>query len=443
MRDTVASGEWRVANSKARSLRTPNSELRTILEEAQRYLVGGVNSPVRAFRQVGGDPLLLVQARGAEVRDPGGRRWLDFIMGWGALLLGHNALPVVRAIQRGMKQGILMGLTHPAEVELARLIVEAVPSVEQVRFMVSGTEACMTAVRLARAQTGRTKIVVFEGCYHGHAASLMAGKTTSVASVSGSEVISVPFNDLGAFEMAIRRHGDDVACVIVESVAANMGVVVPEPGFLQRLRALTSRHGILLIFDEVVTGFRVGFGGAQGYVGVRPDLTTFGKIIGGGLPIGALGGPRQLMQRLAPEGDVFHGGTFAGHPLSMTAGIATLQELKTDPPYERLERLSGRLAEGLLKSASRSDIAIQINRLGSMLSVFFSETPVRDFAQAKASRRDRFAQWAQSLRRHGILIPPSPLEALFLSTAHTEAQVDRMVDASRTAFRSLKKKRFR
>ncbi|MBI3021045.1 MAG: aminotransferase class III-fold pyridoxal phosphate-dependent enzyme, partial [Candidatus Omnitrophica bacterium] len=233
------------------------------------------------------------------------------------------------------------------------------------------------------------------------------------------------------------------ACVIVEPVAANMGVVVPEPGFLQRLRTLTSRHGILLIFDEVVTGFRVGLGGAQGYAGVRPDLTTFGKIIGGGLPIGALGGPRQLMQRLAPEGDVFHGGTFAGHPLSMTAGIATVQGLKTDPPYERLERLSGRLAEGLLKSASRSDVAIQINRLGSMLSVFFSETTVRDFEQAKASRRDRFAQWAQSLRRRGILIPPSPLEALFLSTAHTSAHVDRMVDASRTAFQSLKKKRFR
>ncbi|MBI3020734.1 MAG: aminotransferase class III-fold pyridoxal phosphate-dependent enzyme, partial [Candidatus Omnitrophica bacterium] len=259
--NSVSGFELRV--SRRRETRNPKPETRNfrwssrLLEEAQRYLVGGVNSPVRAFRQVGGDPLMLVQARGVEVRDPGGRRWLDFIMGWGALLLGHNALPVVQALQRGMKQGILMGLTHPAEVELARLIVEAVPSVEQVRFMVSGTEACMTAVRLARAQTGRTKIVVFEGCYHGHADSLMAGKTTSVASVSGSEVISVPFNDLDAFEMAIRRHGDEVACVIVEPVAANMGVVVPEPGFLQRLRTLTSRHGILLIFDEVVTGFRV------------------------------------------------------------------------------------------------------------------------------------------------------------------------------------------
>jgi glutamate-1-semialdehyde 2,1-aminomutase len=407
-------------------------------EEAARCLVGGVNSPVRAFRQVNGDPLMLVRAKGAQVRDATGRHFLDFIMGWGALVLGHNPPVVVEALQRATTQGLLMGLTHPVEVELARLISEAVPSVEQVRFTVSGTEACMTAVRLARAYTERSKVLAFDGCYHGHGDSLLAGKSAGIPEPAAADSLTVPFNDPGAFEMALRRSGGELACVIIEPVAANMGLVIPEPGFLSRVRDLTTRQGIVLIFDEVVTGFRLGLGGAQGYFGITPDLTTFGKILGGGLPIGALGGPRRIMERLAPEGAVFHGGTFAGHPLSLAAGIATLRTLKARPPYERLDRLAGMLVEGLVKSATRSDVPVQVNRIGSMLTLFFSDAPVQNFAQAKAGRRDRFAGWFQALRRQGVLVPPSPFEALFLSAAHSEDHVAQFIRASRKAFRALR-----
>ena len=405
---------------------------------ALRYLVGGVNSPVRAFRQVGGEPLVLVRARGAEVVDASGRRFLDFIMGWGALILGHSHPAILRALRSGIRRGVMMGLTHPDEIELARLIAEAVPSVEQVRFTTSGTEACMTAVRLARAHTGRTKVLMFDGCYHGHGESLMARKSAGIPTLTEQETLTIPFNDPEAFERAIAQHRTDMACVIVEPVAANMGVVVPERGYLARLRELTRQHGIVLIFDEVVTGFRLGLGGAQGVFGVTPDLTTFGKIICGGLPVGALGGPRRLMQRLAPEGDVYHGGTFAGHPLSMAAGIALLNELKTNPPYERLEQRSQHLVGGLSEAASRLGVPIHINRMGSMFTLFFSETPVRDFSQAKGSRRDRFAQWANALRHRGILVPPAPFEALFLSTAHTEAHVDRFIRASTITLNSIR-----
>ena len=412
------------------------------IEEAQRFLVGGVNSPVRAFKSVGGDPLMLVEARGAEVRDAGGRRYADFIMGWGALLLGHNHPAVIKALHAGLKRGVLMGLTHPAEVELARLIATAVPSVEQIRFTTSGTEACMIAVRLARAHTGRAKVLTCSGGYHGHGDSLMAGKTAGLPDLLARETLTVPYNDPEALQTTIQRYGTELACVIIEPVAANMGVVVPEPGYLGMMRELTSRYGIMLLFDEVVTGFRVGRGGAQGYFGIKPDLTTFGKIIGGGLPIGAVGGSRAIMQRLAPIGDVFHGGTFAGHPLSMASGIATLKELDAHPPYERLERLAQRLVEGLVKLSTRSGVAIRINRLGSMFTIFFSESPVRNAQEANASRQELFAQWANGLRRSGVLIPPSPFEALFLSSAHTETHVERFLKASQDAFKRIRRPLF-
>ena len=425
------------------AIQNPKSKIKnhtssaSIATRAERYLVGGVNSPVRAFRRVGRDPLILIRSAGADVIDAKGRKLADFIMGWGALILGHNYPAVIRAIQRGVDRGVMMGLTHPDEIELARIISEAVRSVEQVRFTVSGTEACMTAVRLARAHTGRTKILTFEGCYHGHGESFMAARMAGLSGLATQETVQVPFNDVPACEAALQRYGDELACVIVEPVAANMGVIKPEPGYLERLRALTSQHAALLIFDEVVTGFRVAWGGAQELFGVTPDLTTFGKIIGGGLPIGAVGGPKRLMQRLAPEGDVFHGGTFAGHPLSMAAGIATLTALKRANPYARLERTGQRLGEALAETARAASIPVQINRVGSMLTLFFSETPVTNFTQAYASQQERFAQWANVLCDRGLLVPPSPFEALFLSTQHASGHRERFVEASRAAFRSM------
>jgi len=419
------------------STRRPDREESPILKEARRYLVGGVNSPVRAFRHVDATPLILRQAKGVTVVSDRGERLTDYLLGWGPLILGHNHPVVTRALTRAMRQGVLFGLTHPAEVELARLIVDAVPSVEQVRFTVSGTEACLTAIKLARAHTGRTKILMFEGCYHGHSESVIAHHSAGIPGVLAESTIAIPYNDLSALETAMDRSGQGLAAVIIEPIAANMGVVLPQARFLKRLRELTAEQGTVLIFDEVVTGFRVGSGGAQGVFGIRPDLTTFGKIIGGGLPIGAVGGRRALMQRLAPVGDVYHGGTFAGHPLSMAAGIATLKELRAHPPYAALERLAQRLTDGLVRFARQSGVPIQVNRFGSMLTVFFSLAPVRDVAQAKTSRREQFARWANGLRQRGVLVPPSPFETLFLSTAHTERHIDQFVDASRAVFAKM------
>ena len=404
---------------------------------AEHYLVGGVNSPVRAFRHVGGTPLQLVEGSGAEVVDTAGRRYVDFISGWGALILGHRHPAVERALARALKSDWLLGLTHPAELELARRIAEAVPSAERVRLTVSGTEACMTAVKLSRAHTGRTKILVFAGCYHGHGESLMAGRTAGLPASIAAETLTVPYNDAEALEEAFSRAGRALACAIVEPAAANMGVVPPAKGFLERLRALTARHGAVLIFDEVVTGFRLDPGGAQASFNVRPDLTTLGKIIGGGMPIGAVAGPERLMRRLAPEGDVYHAGTFAGHPLSMAAGVAALDELRAHPPYERLERIAGQAADGLVEAARKAGVPVQVNRMGSMLTLFFSASPVRNAAEAKTTNIEHFARWANALRERGILIPPSPWEALFISTAHTERHIERWLAASRAAFAAL------
>ncbi len=430
MSQRIASSVQRIVRHPSPITHHPSSEVAT------RYLVGGVNSPVRAFRQVGGEPLLLASGKGSQVVSDRGERFIDFIMGWGALILGHNHPQVIKALKAALANGTLMGLTHPAEVELARLIVEAVPSVEQIRFTASGTEACLTAVKLARAHTGRTKILAFDGCYHGHGESLMARKSAGIPEALAAETLTIPFNDVAALARTMDHHAHELAAVILEPVAANMGVVLPEPGYLAQVRELTRQRGIVLIFDEVVTGFRVGLGGAQGLFGIHPDLTTFGKIIGGGLPIGALGGSRELMQHLAPEGEVYHGGTFAGHPLSMQAGCATLKLLAAQPPYESLEELTGRLVERLHQSAREARVPVQINHLGSMLTLFFSSEPVRNFTGAKAGDRARFASWAMALRAQGILIPPSPYEALFLSTAHTSTHIDRVIDASRRAWKS-------
>lgn len=428
-----------------------------LLDDAKRFLVGGVNSPVRAFRQVGQEPLVLVRGQGVWVTDAQGRQFLDFILGWGSLILGHVHPRVVRAVRRQVANSAMLGLTHPAEVHLAEAIAEAFPSIGKVRFTPSGTEACMTAIRLARAYTGRSKILTFEGCYHGHSdgvlvkrgpacaasgatmesaagrsglATLGLAKSGGVPEAIAQETIVISYNDLEALDEAITRYGAQLACAILEPVAANMGVIAPHHEFLQRLREVTKQRDILLIFDEVVTGFRVAYGGAQTLFGITPDLTVLGKIIGGGFPIGAVGGPWHLMQRLAPEGEVYHAGTFAGHPVTMAAGLATLDELKRESPYGALESLGGRLAQGLLTAASTAHIPIHVNQVGSMLTVFFSEGPVTHLASAQHANATRFATFANVLRKEGILIPPSPFEAMFLSTAHTQEHIDRVIDVA-------------
>ena len=397
---------------------------------------GGVNSPVRSFRKVDADPIQLTAGRGARVTDEAGRTYLDFIGGWGPLILGHRPAPVVNALREALRQDILLGLNHAAEAELARLIAEAVPTVERVRFTTSGTEACMTAIRLARAATGRSKILLFEGGYHGHSDSALAGETAGIPAAIAGETVRAPYNDPEAAESVITRHADELAAVMIEPIAANMVVIAPEPGFLSRLRHLARDAGSLLIFDEVVTGFRVALGGAQELFGVTPDLTAFGKIIGGGLPVGALGGPATLMDRLAPVGDVYHGGTFAGHPLAMAAGIATLRHLRARPPYAKLEQLGQRLADRLSAAARRSGVPVRINRVGSMLTVHFSSTPVRRLTDVKAGDARAFAAWANGLRERGILVPPSAQEALFISTAHAASHIDGLVAASEAVWRA-------
>lgn len=417
-----------------RTVKKLNVQKRDAWQKAQVVLVGGVNSPVRTFSQTGGLPLILKRSHGASVTAVNGKSYVDFIMGWGAVILGHNPPNVIQAIRKGLGSGVLMGLTHPAEIELAGLIVEAVPSVEQVRFTVSGTEACLTAVRLARGITRRSKILTFDGGYHGHSESMMAHKGAGSTAAIDGQVLRAPYNDAEAVSRLLRQFGRETACVIVEPVAANMGVIPAKPGFLSQLREITRSHGILLIFDEVVTGFRIGLGGAQEQFRVKPDLSTFGKIIGGGLPVGAVGGPRELMRYLAPEGPVFHGGTFSGHPLVMAAGVAALRALRAKAPYARLERNGAQLEAGLREGAEEAGVPIWINRVGSMLTVFFCDQPIWNQAQAKASRVAAFGIWAESLRAQGILIPPSAYEAIFLSIAHSQAQISRFVRAARSAF---------
>ncbi len=427
----------RAPDARRRRVRTPQPDSRsrnTWQQQAEQFLVGGVNSPVRTFRPIDDDPLYIASARGAQMTATDGQSFIDFIMGWGTLILGHQAPAVVRAVEQAARNGLAFGLTTPNEIELARLITTAVPSVEKVRLTVSGTEACMTAIRLCRAITKRSHVVLMEGGYHGHSDSLLAGITTGIPDPVTRHTIRVGWNDVAAVEQLFADAERPIACVMVEPVPANMGVVPPHQGYLAQLRELTRRHGALLVFDEVVTGFRVGPGGAQMLFNVQPDLTVFGKIIGGGLPIGAIGGPARLMDRLAPLGDVYHAGTFAGHPLTMAAGVATLRELARRPPYQRLEMLGHRLADGLGKAARSAGVPVTINRIGSLLTIFFTDPPVHNWTQAVTTHRSSFAQWAQVMRQQGLLVPPAPLEAWFISTAHTPRHIDQTVRAAADAF---------
>jgi glutamate-1-semialdehyde 2,1-aminomutase len=409
---------------------------------------GGVSSPARSFRAVGRPPLVLERGRGSHVWDADGREFIDYLMAFGPLILGHAHPAVVEAVREALAQGTAFGATTALEVELARLISDALPSVQMVRFVNSGTEATMSAVRLARAYTGRTKVVKFEGCYHGHADGLLARAGSGLATLAlpdspgvppsyAQETLVLPYNDLEAVERAFQAHGEAIAAIIVEPVAANMGVVPPEPGFLEGLRRLTRAYGSLLIFDEVVTGFRLCYGGAQTLYGVEPDITCLGKVIGGGLPVGAYGGRREVMSMVAPEGPVYQAGTLAGNPLAMAAGIATLRLLQQEDPYDRLDTLASRLEEGLREAIAEAEAPAIVQRVGSMLTIFFTSVPVRDYASARSCDTHRFARFFARMLEQGFLIPPSQFEAWFLSLAHTQEEVAATIEAAHRALKNL------
>jgi glutamate-1-semialdehyde 2,1-aminomutase len=405
---------------------------------------GGVNSPVRAFRSVDVEPIILAGGQGARVEDVDGRSYIDYVGGWGPAILGHRHPAVIAAIRTQAEAGFALGLTGPLEIELAERVRDRIPSMERLRFTSSGTEAVMSAVRLARAATGRDLIVKFAGGYHGHSDGLLveAGSGLATHAIPGSAgvptaaaaaTIVLPYNDSAAAEFAFTEHAGLIAAVVVEPVAANVGVIPPAPGFLEALRDLTGRDGALLIFDEVITGFRVARGGAQEWYGVRPDLTTLGKIVGGGMPIGAYGGRRALMDLIAPEGPVYQAGTLSGHALSMAAGIATLDALDDDA-YARLETTGARLADGLAAAAAEVGREIAISRVGSLLTVFFAPRAPRDAEAALAGDRAAFGRFFRSMLGSGVLLPPSPFEAWFLSLAHDEAVLEETIVAARRAF---------
>ena len=420
-----------------------------LFEAAQRLMPGGVNSPVRAFKAVGAIPHFITRAKGARIYDADGNAFIDYVMSWGPMILGHAPGPVIKAIGRAAARGTSYGAPTALEVGLAQMIVEAIPSMERVRLVNSGTEAVMSAIRLARAYTGRTTILKFEGCYHGHADSLLVKAGSGVATLGIPDSPGVPaelaqhtltasFNDVGGVERILETHRGKLACVIVEPVAGNMGVVPPHGVFLERLRDLTRHYGIVLIFDEVITGFRVGYGGAQLRYGVAPDLTCLGKIIGGGLPVGAYGGPHHIMKLIAPEGPVYQAGTLSGNPLAMTAGIETLKLLKKPGIYRQLEERARLLSDGLLGAARDLGVGVTLNRVGSMMTLFFTPGPVTDYASAKKSDTLAFARFFRAMLEEGIYLAPSQFEAAFLSTAHTPGDIAKTVKAARAAFKKLK-----
>jgi glutamate-1-semialdehyde 2,1-aminomutase len=419
-----------------------------LYEESRRVIPGGVNSPVRAWKAVGGEPLFIQSGRGAEVVDVDGHTYVDLLGSWGPLILGHAHPAVVATIAEGARGGTSFGAPTPGELELARLLVRAVPSLEQVRLVSSGTEATMTTLRLARAATGRDLVVKFAGCYHGHVDALLVRAGSGALTLGVPDSPGVPaalasltliaeFNDREGARELLRRRGREIAAVIVEPVAGNMGVVPPAPGFLETLREETARAGTLLVFDEVITGFRVAWGGAQERYGVTPDLTCLGKVIGGGLPLAAFGGRRDLMERLAPAGPVYQAGTLSGNPLGVAAGLATLTTVRDTPgAYDRLEELGTLVEQALREAAAAAGVMACVNRVGSMLTLFLGVEEVRDFASAQRADTARFARFFRAMLAEGVYIAPSQFEAVFLSLAHTAAHIDRIAAAARRAFTS-------
>lgn len=417
-------------------------------QEAKAYIPGGVNSPVRAFKSVGLNPLFIERGEGARVWDIDGNDYLDYIGSWGPLIVGHAHPAVVAAIERTAVNGTSFGAPTLLETEMAKLVCERMPSVEIVRMVNSGTEATMSALRLARGYTGRNKIVKFEGCYHGHADSLLIKAGSGVATLGlpdspgvpeqvAAHTLTLPYNDPEAVKLAFERFGEEIAAVIVEPIAGNMGVVPPLPEFLPGLRTITKQYGSLLIFDEVMTGFRVGLHSAQGLYGITPDLTCMGKVIGGGLPVGAYGGRRDIMERMAPSGPIYQAGTLSGNPLAMAAGIETLKLLGQPGVYEELERKAAALEEGFLANAKEAGIASTINRVGSMVCPFFTEQKVVNYDTAKTSDLDRFNRYFATLLDLGVSIAPSQFEGMFVSTAHSDEDIALTIDAHRKALKQL------
>ncbi|MDD3617932.1 MAG: glutamate-1-semialdehyde 2,1-aminomutase [Desulfobulbaceae bacterium] len=415
---------------------------------ARKSIPGGVNSPVRACKSVGCDPLFVSKARGATITDVDGNEFIDFVGSWGPMILGHAHPAVVEAVRRTALDGTSFGAPTPLEVELAELVCDSVPSLEKVRFVNSGTEATMSAIRLARGYTGRNVVVKFDGCYHGHADSFLvkAGSGVITLGIPGSpgvpedivkNTLSIPYNDVEVLEQTLRDPALAIACVIVEPVAGNMGVIVPELDFLRKLRELTSELGIILIFDEVITGFRLALGGAQERFGIMPDLTCLGKIIGGGLPVGAYGGKKEIMDTVAPEGPVYQAGTLSGNPLAMAAGLALVKELRKPGFYDELEEKSSRFAEGLQRIADNAPFPTALNRIGSMMTCFFTAGPVRDFASAMQADTERYGRYYRHMLAGGVWLAPSQFEAAFVSAAHDRAQLETALNMTESSFKKI------
>ncbi|MGE7759029.1 glutamate-1-semialdehyde 2,1-aminomutase [Peribacillus sp. NPDC097895] len=417
--------------------------------EAKKLMPGGVNSPVRAFKSVDMDPIFMERGKGSKMYDIDGNEYIDYVLSWGPLILGHTNDRVVESLKKVAESGTSFGTSTLIENELAKLVIERVPSIEVIRMVSSGTEATMSALRLARGVTGRDKILKFEGSYHGHGDSLLIKAGSGVATLGlpdspgvpegiAKNTITVPYNDLAATKYAFEQFGEDIACIIVEPVAGNMGVVPPQPGFLEGLREVTTQYGALLIFDEVMTGFRVGYNCAQGYFDIVPDLTCLGKVIGGGLPVGAFGGKREFMEQIAPSGTIYQAGTLSGNPLAMTAGLETLSQL-TPESYEEFTRKGDMLEKGIGEAAEKYDVPYTFNRAGSMIGLFFTNEEVINYDTAKTSDLEFFASYYREMANQGIYLPPSQFEGLFLSTAHSDEDIEKTIAAAEQAFAKLKK----
>ncbi len=420
-----------------------------LFRKAQEFIPGGVNSPVRAFKAVGGDPLFIRSAKGAYIYDEDGNEYIELINSWGPMILGHGHELIVQAVQKASEDSLSFGAPTLKEIEIAELIVSMVPCVEKVRMVNSGTEACMSAIRLARGYTGKDKIIKFEGCYHGHGDSFLiaagSGAVTmgspdspGVTKGTAQDTLLAPFNKLEAVEELVAANKQQVAAIILEPVAGNMGCVPPRPGFLEGLRSLCDQEGIVLIFDEVMTGFRLAPGGAHELLGVTPDMCTLGKIIGGGMPVGAYGGKKEIMDFVSPQGPVYQAGTLSGNPVAMSAGLAMLRYLKDHPEvYTRLEEITRRIAEGIQATVSHLNLPFTVNQLGSMYSIFFSEQEVYDFETAKSCDTALFGRYFRAMLEEGIYLAPSQFESLFLSTALEDAHIDKILDANKKALSAL------